>query len=30
MSKTQHFGWFLSRGFGPHGWARPYWGWNYD
>ena len=18
MSKTQHFGWFLSRGFGPH------------
>lgn len=29
MSKPQHFGWFLSRGFGPHGWARPYWEWNH-
>lgn len=29
MSKPQHFGWFLSRGFGPHGWARPYYEWNY-
>lgn len=29
MSKPQHFGWFLSRGFGPHGWARPYHEWNY-
>jgi FMN-dependent oxidoreductase (nitrilotriacetate monooxygenase family) len=29
MSKLQHFGWFLSRGFGPHGWARPYHEWNY-
>jgi FMN-dependent oxidoreductase (nitrilotriacetate monooxygenase family) len=30
MSRPQHFGWFLSRGFGPHGWARPYLEWNYD
>ncbi|MFE1665663.1 LLM class flavin-dependent oxidoreductase [Microbacterium sp. P02] len=30
MSRLQHFGWFLSRGFGPHGWARPYYEWNYD
>ena len=30
MTKPQHFGWFLSRGFGPHGWARPYWQWNHD
>lgn len=30
MSRPQHFGWFLSRGFGPHGWARPYYEWNYD
>ena len=30
MTKQQHFGWFLSRGFGPHGWARPYYEWNYD
>ena len=30
MSKPQHFGWFLSRGFGPHGWARPYYEWNYN
>lgn len=29
MSRPQHFGWFLSRGFGPHGWARPYLEWNY-
>lgn len=29
MSRAQHFGWFLSRGFGPHGWARPYHEWNY-
>ncbi|KHK98745.1 oxidoreductase [Microbacterium mangrovi] len=29
MTKPQHFGWFLSRGFGPHGWARPYHEWNY-
>lgn len=29
MTRMQHFGWFLSRGFGPHGWARPYYEWNY-
>ena len=29
MTRPQHFGWFLSRGFGPHGWARPYYEWNY-
>ncbi len=29
MSRPQHFGWFLSRGFGPHGWARPYQRWDY-
>jgi FMN-dependent oxidoreductase (nitrilotriacetate monooxygenase family) len=29
MSALQHFGWFLSRGFGPHGWGHPYLDWNY-
>ena len=29
MTKPQHFGWFLSRGFGPHGWGHPYYEWNY-
>ena len=29
MSKPQHFGWFLARGFGPHGWGHPYLDWNY-
>ena len=29
MTRPQHFGWFLSRGFGPHGWARPYYEWDY-
>ena len=29
MSKQQHFGWFLARGFGPHGWGHPYLDWNY-
>jgi len=29
MSKLQHFGWFLARGFGPHGWGHPYLDWNY-
>lgn len=29
MSRLQHFGWFLARGFGPHGWGHPYLGWNY-
>lgn len=30
MSRPQHFGWFLARGFGPHGWGQPYLEWNYD
>jgi FMN-dependent oxidoreductase (nitrilotriacetate monooxygenase family) len=30
MSRLQHFGWFFSRGFGPQGWGRPYYEWNYD
>jgi FMN-dependent oxidoreductase (nitrilotriacetate monooxygenase family) len=30
MSRLQHFGWFFARGFGPQGWGRPYWEWNYD
>ncbi len=29
MAKQQHLGWFLSRGFGPHGWGHPYLDWNY-
>jgi FMN-dependent oxidoreductase (nitrilotriacetate monooxygenase family) len=29
MSKLQHFGWFFGRGFGPQGWGRPDYGWNY-
>jgi alkanesulfonate monooxygenase SsuD/methylene tetrahydromethanopterin reductase-like flavin-dependent oxidoreductase (luciferase family) len=29
VSKQQHFGWFLARGFGPHGWGHPYLDWNY-
>ncbi|MBW9108969.1 LLM class flavin-dependent oxidoreductase [Microbacterium trichothecenolyticum] len=29
MTRQQHFGWFLSRGFGPQGWARSYHEWNY-
>lgn len=28
MSRPQHFGWFLARGFGPHGWGHPYLEWN--
>jgi FMN-dependent oxidoreductase (nitrilotriacetate monooxygenase family) len=30
MAQLQHFGWFFARGFGPQGWGRPYWEWNYD
>ncbi|GAA2227312.1 LLM class flavin-dependent oxidoreductase [Herbiconiux moechotypicola] len=30
MSRLQHFGWFLSRGFGPHGWGHPSLDWDYD
>lgn len=29
MTKQQHFGWFLARGFGPQGWGHPYLDWNY-
>jgi alkanesulfonate monooxygenase SsuD/methylene tetrahydromethanopterin reductase-like flavin-dependent oxidoreductase (luciferase family) len=29
VARPQHFGWFLSRGFGPHGWGHPYYDWNY-
>ncbi|CAN5128714.1 NtaA/DmoA family FMN-dependent monooxygenase [soil metagenome] len=29
MTKLQHFGWFLARGFGPQGWGHPYLDWNY-
>lgn len=29
MSRLQHFGWFLARGFGPHGWGHPYLDWDY-
>ncbi|WP_368497800.1 LLM class flavin-dependent oxidoreductase [Herbiconiux sp. A18JL235] len=29
MARPQHFGWFLSRGFGPHGWGHPYLDWDY-
>ncbi|WP_430592740.1 LLM class flavin-dependent oxidoreductase [Humidisolicoccus flavus] len=28
MSRLQHFGWFLSRGFGPQGWGTPAYEWN--
>lgn len=30
MTKAQHFGWFLSRGFGPQGWGKDYYDWGYD
>ena len=30
MTNPQHFGWFLARGFGPHGWGHPYLDWDYD
>ena len=29
MSRLQHFGWFLARGFGPQGWGHPYLDWNW-
>jgi len=31
VSRPQHIGWFLARGFGPHGWGHPYldWGWRW-
>ena len=30
MSRPQHFGWFLARGFGPQGWGYPSLDWEYD
>ncbi|MFT4212365.1 MAG: LLM class flavin-dependent oxidoreductase [Microbacterium sp.] len=30
MTRPQHFGWFLARGFGPHGWGHDYLDWGYD
>lgn len=30
MSRPQHFGWFLARGFGPQGWGDPALDWDYD
>lgn len=30
MSRPQHFGWFLARGFGPQGWSFPSLDWDYD
>ena len=30
MARPQHFGWFLSRGFGPQGWGSPAWDWGYE
>ncbi|MFC7432852.1 MULTISPECIES: LLM class flavin-dependent oxidoreductase [unclassified Agrococcus] len=29
MSRLQHFGWFLARGFGPQGWGHPYLDWDH-
>jgi FMN-dependent oxidoreductase (nitrilotriacetate monooxygenase family) len=29
MPTLQHFGWFFGRGFGPQGWGRPDYEWNY-
>ncbi len=29
MSRPQHFGWFLARGFGPHGWGSPPLDWDW-
>ncbi|MBF4563006.1 LLM class flavin-dependent oxidoreductase [Microbacterium sp. VKM Ac-2870] len=30
MTRLQHFGWFLARGFGPHGWGHPSLEWNWE
>jgi alkanesulfonate monooxygenase SsuD/methylene tetrahydromethanopterin reductase-like flavin-dependent oxidoreductase (luciferase family) len=30
VARPQHFGWFLSRGFGPQGWGSPAWDWGYE
>jgi alkanesulfonate monooxygenase SsuD/methylene tetrahydromethanopterin reductase-like flavin-dependent oxidoreductase (luciferase family) len=29
VTRQQHFGWFLARGFGPQGWGHPFLEWNY-
>ncbi len=29
VSRLQHFGWFLARGFGPHGWGHPFLDWDW-
>ncbi|NEM90791.1 LLM class flavin-dependent oxidoreductase [Galbitalea soli] len=29
MARLQHFGWFFARGFGPQGWGRPDYAWDY-
>ena len=29
MTRLQHFGWFLARGFGPHGWGSPSLEWDW-
>ena len=30
MTRLQHFGWFLARGFGPQGWGSPALDWDWD
>jgi alkanesulfonate monooxygenase SsuD/methylene tetrahydromethanopterin reductase-like flavin-dependent oxidoreductase (luciferase family) len=30
VTRLQHLGWFLARGFGPQGWGHPYLDWNWD
>jgi FMN-dependent oxidoreductase (nitrilotriacetate monooxygenase family) len=30
VTRQQHFGWFLARGFGPQGWGYPSLDWDYD
>jgi len=29
VTRQQHLGWFLARGFGPQGWGHPYLDWNW-
>jgi len=29
VTRLQHFGWFLARGFGPHGWGSPSLEWDW-
>ena len=30
MTRQQHFGWFFGRGFGPQGWGKSDYDWNYS